>query len=117
MWMSTSTRSTCGRGALRADDGVAVRAEVVLEHFAHVRLVVDDQDRRFRARTHRAPPRHARLRVNRPRGIAGDRNAAYPRWGGRRIVRELRETPIRLCHCASLVTTRECPSGSISRKA
>ena len=31
-------------GALGAERGVAVRDEVLLEHLAHVRLVVDDQD-------------------------------------------------------------------------
>jgi hypothetical protein len=37
---------------LGSEDRVAVAREVFLEHFAHVRLVVDDQQRGFRLRGH-----------------------------------------------------------------
>ncbi len=36
-----------GAGAFRADDGIAVRDEVFLQHLAHVGLVVDNQDGGF----------------------------------------------------------------------
>lgn len=59
-----------GAGAFGADCRVAMRDEVFLQHLAHVRLVIDNQDRGFRDHGRGSPPS----------GLAGANDCARGGW-------------------------------------